>query len=59
MNGIWELPFGHGRRWGSDANPLVNGLIGNWSVSVDLELAVGTPEHQRWATSTTTATSPS
>lgn len=33
MNGIWELPFGRTRRWASDANPVVNGLIGNWSVS--------------------------
>jgi hypothetical protein len=33
FNGIWELPFGHGRRWASDANPVVNALVGNWSIS--------------------------
>ncbi|HZM92841.1 MAG TPA: hypothetical protein VFB92_05450, partial [Vicinamibacterales bacterium] len=33
VNGIWELPFGRGRKFGSDANALVHGLIGNWSAS--------------------------
>jgi hypothetical protein len=33
VNGIWELPFGQNRRWGRDANGLVNALIGNWSAS--------------------------
>jgi hypothetical protein len=33
LNGIWELPFGREARWGKDVNPVVNGLIGNWSVS--------------------------
>jgi hypothetical protein len=33
VNGIWELPFGRNRRWGSEANALVNGIIGNWSAS--------------------------
>ncbi|HET7220626.1 MAG TPA: carboxypeptidase regulatory-like domain-containing protein [Vicinamibacterales bacterium] len=33
VNGIWELPFGHNRRWGKEANPIVNGVIGDWSLS--------------------------
>jgi hypothetical protein len=33
LNGIYELPFGRNRRWGADSNAIVNGLIGNWSVS--------------------------
>jgi hypothetical protein len=33
MNGIWELPFGRTRRWGKDANPLVNAIVGDWSLS--------------------------
>jgi hypothetical protein len=33
VNGIWELPFGRGRRWGADVNPVINGVIGNWSAS--------------------------
>jgi hypothetical protein len=30
---LWDLPFGRGRRFGSDANGLLNGLIGGWSLS--------------------------
>ncbi len=45
LNGIWELPFGKEARWGKDVNPVVNGLIGNWSVSFIMELAVGPAEH--------------
>jgi Carboxypeptidase regulatory-like domain len=33
VSGIWELPFGRGRKFGSDANALVHGIIGNWSAS--------------------------
>ena len=33
VNGIWELPFGRGRRWATDANGLVDALIGGWQFS--------------------------
>jgi len=33
VNGIWELPFGRNRRFARDANPVVDAVIGNWSVS--------------------------
>jgi hypothetical protein len=33
INGIYELPFGQGRRFGANANALVNGLIGGWQLS--------------------------
>ena len=33
LNGIYELPFGRNRRWGANSNAIVNGLIGNWSIS--------------------------
>ena len=33
FSGILELPFGHGRRWGADANGFVNALIGDWTVT--------------------------
>jgi hypothetical protein len=44
MNGIWELPFGKSRRWASNANPVVNGLIGNWSVSFIWNWQSGRPD---------------
>ncbi len=43
MNGIWELPFGHGRRFASDANALTNAVIGNWSVSAIWNWQSGRP----------------
>jgi hypothetical protein len=30
---VYELPFGHGRRFGSDVNGFVNALVGGWRVS--------------------------
>ncbi len=44
LNGIWELPFGKARRWGSAANPFVNALIGNWSVSAIWNWQSGRPD---------------
>ena len=43
VSAIWELPFGHGRRWGSDTNAVVNGVIGNWSVSFIYNWQSGRP----------------
>ena len=33
VNGIWEVPFGHGRRFGKDSNAVVNAIAGDWNVS--------------------------
>ena len=43
VNGILELPFGRGRRWASDANPVLNAFIGNWSVSAIWNWQTGRP----------------
>ncbi len=43
VSGIWELPFGRDRRWGSDVNPFVDGLIGGWSVQAIGQLQSGRP----------------
>ena len=43
VSGIWELPFGRERRWGSDSNAVVNGLIGNWSISFIYNWQSGRP----------------
>lgn len=32
LNGTWELPFGRGRKWASNAGGLLNGLIGGWQI---------------------------
>jgi hypothetical protein len=33
FNGIWDLPFGKGRKLGSGASGLLNQVIGDWSVA--------------------------
>jgi hypothetical protein len=33
MNWIYEIPVGRGRRFGTDMNPILNGLLGNWEFS--------------------------
>jgi hypothetical protein len=33
VNWLAELPFGEGKRWGGNASPVVNAIIGNWSVA--------------------------
>ena len=43
VSGIWELPFGQERRLGSDSNAVVNGLIGNWSISFIYNWQSGRP----------------
>jgi hypothetical protein len=43
LNGIWELPFGRDRRFGSGAPGAVNALIGGWSVSAIWQWQSGRP----------------
>ena len=33
LSGIYELPFGKGRRWGSDAPKALDALIGGWQLN--------------------------
>ena len=33
INGVYELPFGRGRRYMTDTNALVNGVLGGWQLS--------------------------
>jgi hypothetical protein len=41
--GVWEVPFGRGRRFGSNSSALVNGVLGGWQLSGWLVLRTGTP----------------
>jgi hypothetical protein len=40
---VWELPFGRGRRWGSDANGLVNAVLGGWRLTGINTMTSGQP----------------
>jgi hypothetical protein len=43
LNGLAELPFGRGRRWGGNANTVLNHIIGDWSVAGLMRLTSGFP----------------
>ncbi len=43
FNSVYELPFGRGRKFMSDANPVVNALLGGWQFSGIYKLASGSP----------------
>jgi hypothetical protein len=43
LTGIWELPFGQGRHFASDASGLVDGFIGGWSIQAIGTLQSGRP----------------
>jgi hypothetical protein len=38
-----ELPFGHNRRFGANAAPVIDKLIGGWQINVDFTLQRGFP----------------
>ena len=38
---LYALPFGHGRQFASNASPVVNALIGGWSIGTDFVLHSG------------------
>lgn len=40
---LYELPFGHGRRWGSGVSSFANAFIGGWSVNAIGNLQSGRP----------------
>ena len=40
---VYEIPFGHGKRWGSGSNAVVNGVAGGWSVSPIVSVHSGFP----------------
>jgi len=40
---IYEVPFGQGKRWGNDANPVVKTVLGGWQLLPILTLQSGQP----------------
>jgi hypothetical protein len=40
---VYQLPYGHGKRWGNDAPSVVKQVAGNWEVSSTIRLASGMP----------------
>jgi hypothetical protein len=40
---LWDAPFGKGRRYGSGAGPLVNAVLGGWSIAAINTMTSGLP----------------
>lgn len=43
LSGIWDLPFGRGRQFGSHLHPVLNAFLGDWSLGGILTLTSGRP----------------
>ncbi|MCE5310187.1 MAG: carboxypeptidase regulatory-like domain-containing protein [Acidobacteriales bacterium] len=41
--GTYDLPLGRGKRWFSQSHPVVNGLLGNWSIGWNFTFQSGFP----------------
>jgi hypothetical protein len=39
----YEIPFGRGKRWGNESNPVVNAVAGGWSVNPIISVHSGFP----------------
>jgi hypothetical protein len=42
-NAIYQIPFGKDRKYGSNLNPVVNGIAGGWNVSAIVSMRTGMP----------------
>lgn len=42
-SGIWELPFGKGRHWGTNWHPVLNGIAGGWQLNGAMQYQSGAP----------------
>ncbi|MDP2998724.1 MAG: TonB-dependent receptor [Bryobacterales bacterium] len=43
ISGVWELPFGRGRRFGAGAPAAVNAVLGGWQVNTTVIRQAGAP----------------
>ena len=55
---VYEVPFGHGRRFASSANGLLDSLIGGWQVSAINTAQAGTPFNLTYSPNATQQVSP-
>ena len=55
---VYDLPVGHGQRFLSGANGLVNTLLGGWQISVVNTMQAGTPFNIQYSPAAANAVSP-
>ena len=52
LSGIYELPYGRGKKYGSHVNPIVNGILGGWQISALYQFVSGAPLTPVWTGAT-------
>ncbi len=52
FSGIYELPYGHGKRFGSHINHVLNGILGGWQISAIYQYTSGAPLTPFWTGAT-------
>jgi hypothetical protein len=52
MSGIYELPYGRGKHFGSSIHPVVNAFLGGWQISAMLQHISGAPLTPVWTGAT-------
>jgi hypothetical protein len=55
---VYELPFGHGRKFMSSSNGIVDGVLGGWQVSSINSMTAGTPFNITYSPNSAQALSP-
>jgi hypothetical protein len=50
---VWELPFGHDRRWANDLNPVLEGILGGWRLTAINTMTSGLPVNLSYSPSST------
>jgi hypothetical protein len=43
LSAVYDLPYGHGRKWGNDSGRLLNTLVGGWQVTLINTMTSGLP----------------
>ena len=55
---VYDLPYGHGRKYGNDSNMFTNALLGGWQLTTVNTMTSGLPINLNYSSSTTSGTFP-
>jgi hypothetical protein len=50
---VWEVPFGHGRRWATNMTPLLEGIAGGWRITAINTMTSGLPSNLSYSPTST------
>jgi hypothetical protein len=54
---VWDLPYGHGRRYGSSSNAFLNEALGGWELTMINTMTSGLPFNINYSNSSSSTTS--